>query len=116
RARKVFGGGMRQAGIVAAAGVYALENNLDRLAQDHLHAKMLGEAALKNKYVKSVSEVETNICIVELNPGMDSGHIAKVWGDMGILCFPFSPTSIRFVTHLDVDLEQVELACGLLSQ
>lgn len=116
RARKVFGGGMRQAGIVAAAGVYALENNLDRLAQDHLHAKMLGEVALKNKYVKSVSEVETNICIVELNPGMDSGHIAKVWGDMGILCFPFSPTSIRFVTHLDVNLEQVELACGLLSQ
>jgi hypothetical protein len=47
---------------------------------------------------------------------MDSGHIAKVWGDMGILCFPFSPTSIRFVTHLDVDREQVELACGLLSQ
>jgi threonine aldolase len=116
RARKVFGGGMRQAGIVAAAGVYALENNLDRLAKDHLHAKMLGEAALNNKHVLSVSAVETNICIMELSPGLDSGHIAKIWGEMGILCFPFSQTSIRFVTHLDVDREQVELACGLLSQ
>jgi threonine aldolase len=116
RSRKVFGGGMRQAGIVAAAGIYALDNHLDRLEQDHLHAKMLGEAALKNKSVASVAKVETNICILELNPGIGSAELTKEWGMMGIECFPFSPTSIRFVTHLDVSLSQVEMACSLLAQ
>jgi len=116
RSRKVFGGGMRQAGIVAAAGIYALDNHLDRLADDHLHAKMLCEAALKNKSVASVATVETNICILELIPGIGSAELAKEWGKMGIECFPFSPTSIRFVTHLDVSLAQVEMACSLLAQ
>jgi threonine aldolase len=116
RARKVFGGGMRQAGIVAVAGIYALDNHLDRLAEDHLHAKMLGEAALKNKSVASVAKVDTNICILELHPGIDSSGLAREWGKMGVECFPFSPTSIRFVTHLDVSLSQVEMACSLLAQ
>jgi len=116
RARKVFGGGMRQAGIVAAAGVYALDNHLDRLAEDHLHAKMLCEAALKHKSVASAANVETNICILELHPGIDSAALAKEWGRMGIECFPFSPTSIRFVTHLDVSRSQVEMACSILEQ
>jgi threonine aldolase len=86
------------------------------LEQDHLHAKMLGEAALKNKSVASVAKVETNICILELNPGIGSAELTKEWGMMGIECFPFSPTSIRFVTHLDVSLSQVEMACSLLAQ
>jgi len=116
RSRKVFGGGMRQAGIIAAAGIYALDNHLDRLAEDHLHAKMLCEAALENKSVASVAKVETNICILELNPGIDSAELAKEWGNMGIECFPFSPTSIRFVTHLDVSRTKVEMACSLLAQ
>tara|TARA_B100000780_G_scaffold139525_1_gene97726 strand:- start:135 stop:1178 length:1044 start_codon:yes stop_codon:yes gene_type:complete len=116
RARKVFGGGMRQAGIVAAAGSYALDHHLDRLEEDHLHAKMLSEASLKNKHVASVSKVETNICILELVPGIDSADLAKQWGELGIACFPFSPTSIRFVTHLDVSRSQIEMACSLLSK
>jgi len=116
RSRKVFGGGMRQAGIIAAAGIYALDNHLDRLAEDHLHAKMLCEAALENKSVASVAKVETNICILELNTGIDSAELAKEWGNMGIECFPFSPTSIRFVTHLDVSRTKVEMACSLLAQ
>ena len=116
RARKVFGGGMRQAGIVASAGLYALDHHLERLAEDHLHAKMLCEAVLKNKSVSSVSNVETNICIIELHPGIDSADLVKEWGEMGIMCFPFSSSSIRLVTHLDVSLAQVERACSLLSQ
>ena len=116
RARKVFGGGMRQAGIVASAGLYALDHHLERLEVDHLHAKMLSEAVLKNKSVSSVANVETNICIIELHPGIDSTDLVKEWGEMGIMCFPFSSTSIRFVTHLDVSLAQVERACSLLSQ
>jgi len=61
-------------------------------------------------------KVKTNIYILELKPGIDSAKFAKEWGNIGIECFPFSPTSIRFVTHLDVSRTQVEMACSLLAQ
>ena len=65
RIRKVFGGGMRQAGFLAAAGIYALKNNIERLKQDHDHAKQIGDAIAKTSMVKSVFPVETNIIIFE---------------------------------------------------
>jgi threonine aldolase len=114
RARKVFGGGMRQAGIVAAACVYALDNNLDRLAEDHKKARLLGEAALNHHDVESLTPIETNIVILNLKEGVDAAKLTQDWGELGIHCFPFSASSIRFVTHLDVTDEQVEIACQLL--
>src|SRR6185436_1054806 len=65
RIRKVFGGGMRQGGIIAAAGIYALKNNIERLKQDHVHAKQIGNAIAKTTFAKSVFPVETNIIIFE---------------------------------------------------
>jgi threonine aldolase len=115
RARKVFGGGMRQAGIVASAGIFAIENHLDRLKIDHFRAKKLGKAALNHPSVISHAPIETNIVILELKNGVDSSELVSEWGSSGIQCFPFSPYSIRFVTHLDITDEQISGACNYLS-
>ncbi|MBM77367.1 MAG: threonine aldolase, partial [Crocinitomicaceae bacterium] len=72
RVRKVFGGGMRQVGIVASAGIYALENNVERLKDDHLHAKMIGQALQKCSWINSVLPVETNIVVGNLNEDKDN--------------------------------------------
>ena len=116
RARKVFGGGMRQAGIVAAAGIYALENNIDRLEIDHARAKRLGEAALHHPSVISHYPIDTNIVILELQKGVDSDALSAEWGRNGIECFQFGPSSIRFVTHLDNTDAQIDAACNYLSK
>ena len=114
RVRKVFGGGMRQAGVVAVAGSYAIDNHLDRLSEDHARAKALGEAALHHPKVKSHAQIDTNIVILELVDGVDSAELVEVWSKSGIMCFPFSKSSIRFVTHLDNTDAEVEEACRLL--
>ena len=114
RQRKVFGGGMRQAGIIAAAGIYALDNHIDRLAEDNKNARALGDAALQYPGVKSYSSIDTNIVILHLDEGVDSSKVVEKWGQLGIHCFPFSKSSIRFVTHLDLTNEQIEQACSLL--
>ncbi len=105
---------MRQAGVIAAAGIYALDNHIDRLAEDNKNAKALGESALNYPGVKSFSSIETNIVILHLEKGVDSAEVVAKWGDLGIHCFPFSKSSIRFVTHLDLSKAQVEQACDLL--
>jgi len=115
RVRKVFGGGMRQAGIVAAAGIYALDNNIDRLEIDHARAKRLGEAALNHPSVISHYPIDTNIVILELQKGVDSDALSSEWGRNGIECFQFGPSSIRFVTHLDNTDAQIDEACHYLS-
>ena len=114
RQRKVFGGGMRQAGVIAAAGIYALNNHIDRLAVDNKRARQLGDAALRYQGVKSYSSIDTNIVILHLDEGVDSADIVAKWGDMGIHCFPFSKSSIRFVTHLDLTDDQITRACEIL--
>lgn len=97
--RKVMGGGMRQAGMVAAAGLFALENNVERLAIDHLHAQKLATALRNNKKVKQVMPVETNIVIFEVeNAAVTSTMLVA----FGIKTSPFSPTHVRMVTHLDI--------------
>ena len=116
RARKVFGGGMRQAGIVAAAGIYALENNIDRLEIDHARAKRLGEAALHHPSVISHYPIDTNIVILELQKGVDADALSAEWGRNGIECFQFGPSSIRLVTHLDNTDAQIDAACNYLSK
>ena len=114
RQRKVFGGGMRQAGVIAAAGIYALDNHIDRLFEDNKNAKALGEAALNFPGVKSYSSIDTNIVILHLEEGVDSADVVEKWSELGIHCFPFSKSSIRFVTHLDLTQAQISQACDLL--
>ena len=112
RFRKMFGGGMRQIGIIAAAGIYALDHHLERLKEDHRNAKRL---AVGLKEFKGVSidpmHVETNIVIFDVaNTGMTSSQVAEAMKKEGVLIHAFSKTQIRLVTHLDVNAEDIEKA------
>ncbi len=102
RVRKVFGGGMRQAGYMAAAGIYALRHHVDRLAEDHLHARRIAEAIAKKDFARNTLPVETNIVIVEMQPDRSPVEIAQKLKEQGILAIAISSTQLRFVTHLDI--------------
>ncbi len=108
RVRKVFGGGMRQAGYLAAAGIYALEHNIERLAADHLHAKQIAEALLKKDFTGKMLPVETNIIIFEVVGSYTSKDLVKILKQYEILVIAISPTQIRMVLHLDVTEEMVK--------
>jgi threonine aldolase len=108
RIRKVLGGTMRQAGYLAAAGIYALENNVKRLSIDHLHAKAIAVALKKTSWVKSVMDVDTNIIIFELADGLYSNDIIKELVKKDILASSPTSKTIRLVTHLDITTEMVE--------
>lgn len=103
RVRKVLGGGWRQAGFLAAAGIYALDNNIERLKEDHTRAKTLGETLKGLNYVNSVMPVDTNIVIFELEPHHKPNEFVEKLSSLGIKCNTFGKQMIRFVTHLDVD-------------
>jgi threonine aldolase len=101
RVRKLFGGGMRQAGFLAAAGLYALENHVERLAEDHAKAKEI-EAVLQSlSYVKKVEPVETNILIFYVNDDLNADDFIAQMAQKGILLTPMGDGKIRIVTHLD---------------
>ena len=108
RIRKVLGGGMRQAGYLAAAGIYALENNIDRLAQDHQHAQRIAEAFSQKEFVSYLLPVETNIIIFGVEPPYTPAALVEKFKEQGILMYPFSSTSVRLVLHLDISPEMVE--------
>ena len=101
RFRKVLGGAMRQTGFLAAAGVYALDNNIIRLREDHLRAREIGKALAGKSYVKSIMPVDTNIVIFELIPTITPEKFLNKLGEHNIKALPFSSTEIRMVTHLD---------------
>jgi len=105
RARKAFGGGMRQAGIVAAASLYAFEHNRERLAEDHERAKRLAEGLAEAGY--EVQAPETNIVLVEVG---SAGRFLEALAREGVLAVPRSGSAVRFVTHLDVGDEDIERA------
>ena len=107
RWRKVFGGGMRQAGSLAAAGIYALTHNIERLKVDHQHALLLKEALIKKEFVEKILEVETNILIAEITGKYTAASLAQALKEKGILTIAMSPTQIRFVTHLDISEDQI---------
>lgn len=114
RYRKIFGGGMRQAGVLAAAGIYALENNIERLAEDHRHAKMLAEALNStDTFEIDPNEVETNIVIFKIiKKDLSSEEAAAKFAEYGILVFPFGEGLVRAVTHMDVSRAEIEEACS----
>ena len=103
RIRKVMGGGMRQAGYIAAAGIYALENNVARLADDHARAARLAETLRQQPYVAEVLNPETNLVIFRLHDSQPAAEFLAALEEQGIRASSFGPQWIRFVTHLDVD-------------
>lgn len=107
RIRKIFGGGMRQAGFLAAAGIYALDHHIDRLAQDHDHAKQIAAALSSKDFVGTMLPVETNILIFEVKGKYTATQLAQILKENGILVIPISATQIRIVVHLDVSPEMV---------
>jgi threonine aldolase len=116
RIRKVFGGGMRQAGIAAAAGLFALKNNISRLAQDHDNAQLIKNALDKTAYVKNILPVETNIIIFELKDGIEAETFVHKMKEHDILCTGFGGQSIRMVTHLDVDESLCEQVAAVIQK
>jgi threonine aldolase len=107
RVRKAFGGGMRQAGYLAAAGIFALENNVDRLNTDHLHAKEIAEALLKKTFTGKMLPVETNIIIFEVVENYSARSLTDALRAHDILVYQISPTQIRMVFHLDITDQMV---------
>ncbi|MFC5285032.1 threonine aldolase family protein [Pedobacter alpinus] len=116
RVRKVFGGGMRQAGFLAAAGIYALENNIERLKQDHLHAEVIAESLQKLSFVKNIMPVETNIVIMELNEQKNIDEFVNELKEQGILCGTFGKQMVRFVTHLDINSKDVDFTLNAINK
>ncbi|MBO9619411.1 MAG: aminotransferase class I/II-fold pyridoxal phosphate-dependent enzyme [Niabella sp.] len=101
RVRKILGGGMRQAGFLAAAATYALEHNVARLAEDHLHAKQIAAALGNCPFVQTVLPVETNIIIFETKNNTAKKLVEQLKKEE-ILCHAVAPDRVRFVLHLDI--------------
>jgi len=108
RVRKAFGGGMRQAGYLAAAGIYALDHHVDRLDEDHVRARCLGEVLNEMSYVESVLPVETNILIFKLTSRFTEKEFIAALRGKDILASALGPQTIRFVTHLDFTGEMAD--------
>jgi threonine aldolase len=107
RIRKVFGGGMRQAGYLAAACIYGLDNNIERLAEDHRHAKQLADSVRKKDFVGEMFPVETNIIIFEVKGRFTARQLREELGKHGILTIDISKTQVRMLTHLDISKDMV---------
>jgi threonine aldolase len=116
RVRKVFGGNMRQVGYLAAAGLFALENNLERLAEDHLRAKEIGALLMQQPYIKSLEPIETNIIIFELNDDINEAQFIKGMDEKGVKLIGMGSGKLRLVTHLDYTQQMHERFLTILSQ
>jgi threonine aldolase len=112
RLRKVFGGGMRQAGFLAAAGTYALDHHVHRLKIDHSHAQILADELAHCSWVTDIVPVETNIVLFDTVEPADA--IVNKLSEKGIKASATDKHRIRFVTHLDIHPEQVEYTIGVL--
>jgi threonine aldolase len=116
RVRKMMGGGMRQAGYLAAAGLYALEHHLGRLADDHRRASAIARALEGRPYVAGVLPCPTNIVIFEVAQGYSNAGLLRQWAEQGLLAAPFGPSHIRLVTHLGIGDAQLEGVLRILAQ
>jgi len=117
RRRKILGGGMRQVGIIAAAGLYALEHNIIRLAEDHANARYLAERLSAIPALRiDMSRVQTNIILVELVSGLSAEQALARMRSVGVLAVQFGPNTLRLVTHLDVSRADCEEAVARLTE
>ncbi|MFN2457666.1 MAG: low specificity L-threonine aldolase [Chitinophagaceae bacterium] len=116
RVRKAFGGGMRQAGYLAAAGIFALKNNIQRLQQDHRHAQQIADALKEKNFVSKVFPVETNIVIFSVQEKYTPQTLVAKLKEHEILAYAISPTQVRLVTHLDITPEMVDKTIQTIQQ
>ncbi|MEI6455130.1 MAG: GntG family PLP-dependent aldolase [bacterium] len=116
RVRKTFGGAMRQAGYLAAAGIYALDNNITRLKEDHERARSLGSLFSTLPYVERVMPVDTNILIFTLKKGYSEREFLSKLKESDIHALSLAPQMIRFVTHLDFTDEMLEKTLTVLKK
>ena len=115
RIRKKLGGGLRQAGYMAATGIYAMENHLQRLEEDHLHAKQIAHALLEKNFTGHMLPVETNILIFEVIGDWTPVSFAEYLMRDGIKVMPISTNQVRMVTHLDITPEMVARTCEVIA-
>lgn len=116
RARKLFGGGMRQAGIVAAGALFALDNHIDRLKEDHEHAQRIANTIRESTVLKLLDDaVDTNIVICHVDPAWGTAQqFCDAMLERRVSALAFGPQSIRFVTHLDVSSDNIDEACRVI--
>lgn len=114
RIRKLFGGAMRQVGYLAAAGIYALDHHVERLAVDHYSAKEIGKALEKCRYVESVEPIETNIVIFYLKDSISQEDFMKYLNAKNILLHSMGEGKMRMVTHLDFTDEMLKIVIDVL--
>lgn len=112
--RKIFGGGMRQAGFLAAAGIYALNHHVERLKEDHRRAKVIGEVLSASNYIEWLMPVETNILIFKLKDETPADRFAAQLKEKNILCIPIGKNQVRIVTHLDFDDDMLDTVVNVL--
>jgi threonine aldolase len=118
RARKLFGGGMRQAGIIAAGGLYALQHNVARLADDHRRARALGERLARVPGLTiDEGKLQTNMVFADTHGvGLPAARVVELLDAAGVLALDEAPWSVRFVTHLDLDDAAVEQAGEIVAR
>lgn len=117
KARKILGGGMRQAGVLAAAGIVALTKMVDRLREDHENAKFLAVKLREIGYMVNPEEVETNMVILRTgNLRVNAHQLLKAMKERGVLAVAFSDSSIRLVTHNDVSRSDILRALDVLEK
>jgi len=117
RRRKILGGGMRQVGILAAAGLYAVKNNIGRMVEDHENARFLmTELAGVEALRIDMNRVQTNILLVDIVSGQSAEEVLGLMKGVGVLAIPFGPRTLRLVTHRDVTRADCEEAVGRLAE
>jgi threonine aldolase len=116
--RKIFGGGMRQAGIIAAGALYALENNIDRLKEDHQKAKSFAERIEKNpRFMVDMRTVQTNMVVFDITKtGKSTDEVLAILRSKNVILSDATYTSLRAVTHLNVSIEQVKRAAHIVAE
>lgn len=114
RTRKLMGGGMRQAGYLAAAGIYALDHHITPLATDNHHARLLGQCLSSLPWVSSVRPVQSNIVIFDLTPPHTADSMLQQLAAKGIKASAFGPSTIRLVTHLDISEAMIAKSLTIL--
>ncbi len=115
--RKMFGGGMRQVGILAAAAMHGLDNHVERLAEDHANAGRLAYALAELPRIKiNPDEVQTNILFFDVDPSLGTaGQVCRKLADQGVLLLPEDSRRVRAVTHLDVSSAQIDQAIKIMA-
>ncbi len=116
RVRKAMGGGMRQIGYLAAAALYALEHHVERLREDHAHARILADALEQSPYVAGLRPVVSNIILFDILPEYAATDFLEALKTKGINATGFGPQTIRFVTHLDVTRPMIDKAAEAIKE